>query len=213
MKTFKQFLLEAKQLKEEQDIDGIIGIEGDYTINNGVVDVVGDVLVIDYKKMIKNNIRFGKVSGDFKFWAPDEVKEFVGMPKEVGGDFYCRSNRFDGTPKIKSLEGAPQKVGGDFIVRGCDKLVSLKGGPRVVDGDFNCSVCNLVSLEGSPEKVGGDFDCIKCNNLVSLEGSPKIVGKTFDCSSCYKLSSLDGLSKNIKKIKCDNNLKKFLKDI
>ena len=137
------------------------GIEN-YTINNGLVDVDGDV-DLSGKGLTKLPVKFGNVSGIFN----------------------CQNNQ------LTSLEGAPQSVGGDRFNCNNNQLTSLEGAPQEVGGDFRCYNNQLTSLEGAPQKVVGSFNCNN-NQLTSLEGCPKEVGNTFDCSinNIYRLDFL-----------------------
>ena len=125
------------------------GIEN-YTINNGVVDVNGDVN-LNYKGLTKIPLNFGVVSG--YFWCHNnQLTSLEGCPSGVGGEFWCSYNQ------LTSLEGCPSHVGGDFR---CDdnQLTSLEGCPSHVGGDFWCRDNQLTSLEGCPSHVGGNFSC------------------------------------------------------
>jgi len=118
-----------------------LGIEK-YTIDNGVVNVNGNVRLRLGKSDYKLPIKFGKVSGDFK----------------------CYNN------SLITLEGSPDIVEGDFFCSG-NNLTSLKGSPKKVGGDFDCSKNKLSSLIGCPKYIGGDIICYR-NRIVSLEGIP-----------------------------------------
>jgi hypothetical protein len=101
---------------------------GKWTLNpqTGLVDIRGDFNF--YSQLLRNfkGVRFGVVTGDFKF-AWNILTSLEGAPQEVGGDFVCAFNN------IASLEGAPQKVGGNFSSRS-NRLNSLKGAPQEVGG-------------------------------------------------------------------------------
>jgi hypothetical protein len=133
-----------------------------YTINDGLVDVDGDVNISN-KSLTKLPLKFGKVKGYFDC-SYNKLVSLEGAPKSVNGDFYCYNNQ------LVSLEGAPESVGGNFYCSH-NKLVSLEGAPNSVGGYFYCSNNQLVSLEGAPNSVGGDFYC-QNNKLVSLESCP-----------------------------------------
>jgi len=154
-----------------------------YTINNGLVDVDGDV-DLSGKGLTKLPVKFGNVSGIFNC-QNNQLTSLEGAPQSVGGDrFNCNNNQ------LTSLEGAPQEVGGDFICYN-NQLTSLEGAPQKVVGNFNCSHNQLTSLDGAPQEVGGRFNCNN-NQLTSLEGGPQEVGNTFDCSinNIYRLDFL-----------------------
>ena len=201
LKTYRIFEAKTSGLTQEQEKFLNQHTKGSWKYNSstGLVDVKGDFDVSRQDLVNMNDIKFGKVSGDFDYdrnkltsleGAPREVggdfscsnnnlTSLEGAPQEVGGDFYCSSNN------LTSLKGAPQEVGGNFSCED-SKLTSLKGAPQEVGGIFHCSENNLTSLEGAPQKVGGGFYC-EGNTLTSLEGAPQKVGKGFDCDS-FRLS-------------------------
>ena len=184
MKYIKLF----ENYKSDEEIHLICkkyGIEN-YTINNGVVDVNGDVN-LDDRGLTKIPLNFGVVSGNF-WCSNNQLTSLEGCPSHVGGDFWCSYN------KLTSLEGCPSRVGGDFWCSN-NKLTSLEGCPSRVGGYFRCSNNKLTSLEGCPSHVGGDFWCSN-NKLTSLEGCPSRVGGYFRCSNnpvhnIWKLISSD----------------------
>ena len=123
-----------------------------YTINNGEIDVDGDVDLSECGLIeFSSFIRFGIVKGDF-YCNGNTLTTLKGVPKTVGGNFFCFNNH------LTTLEGAPEKVGRDFICT-YNKLTTLEGSPREVRGDFDCSHNNLTTLEGAPRKIGGAFFC------------------------------------------------------
>jgi hypothetical protein len=111
-----------------------------YDICNGVVHVVGDVIIdtpqnmkagrLQYKQLGRLPFQFGYVSGDFHC-GHIQLDALYGCPSEVGGSFICGGNT------LTSLVGCPSEVGGDFYCND-NKLTSLDG-PKVVGGDFYCS--------------------------------------------------------------------------
>jgi hypothetical protein len=146
-----------------------------YTINNGLVDVDGDVDVSGGTYILPRfPFKFGRVSGSF-FCYYCNLKTLEGSPIEVGGDFVCGYN------DLKTLKGAPQKVGGKFSCN-CNDLISLEGAPSEVGDSFHCHYNKLKTLKGSPREVGDDFDCGD-NNLKTLEGGPIKVGGYFRCEN------------------------------
>src|SRR5574343_815103 len=100
-----------------------------YTINNGLVDVDGNVNLSSWK-LDRLPLNFGKVNRHFD----------------------CSNNNL--TRALGGLEGAPQQVGGYFDC-GNNNLISLKGGPKEVDLDFICHSNKLTTLQGAPKEVGG----------------------------------------------------------
>ena len=191
MKYIKLF----ENYKSDEEIHLICkkyGIEN-YTINNGVVDVNGDV-DLDDRGLTKIPLNFGVVSGDF-WCSNNKLTSLEGCPSQIGDGFYCSYN------KLTSLEGCPSHVGGQFM---CDnnQLTSLEGCPsrvggskRIIRNNFYCNNNKLTSLEGCPSRVGGNFYCNN-NQLTSLEGCPSEIGGVFWCSNnpvhnIWKLISSD----------------------
>ena len=154
------------------------GIEN-YTINNGLVDVDGDV-DLSSKKLTKLPIKFGNVSGHFNC-VNNQLTTLEGAPESVGGDFNCAYNQ------LTSLKGGPQKVGDNFYCSS-NQLTTLEGAPKSVGGIFNCKYNKITSLEGCPESVGGGFYCPD-NQLTSLDGLQETICLYLDCSinNIYKL--------------------------
>jgi len=152
-----------------------------YTINNGLVDVDGNV-DLSSKKLSKLPIKFGVIIGYFSCYD-NQLTSLEGAPQEVSGDFYCHNN------KLTTLEGAPQKVGNSFYCYN-NKLTSLVGAPEKVGKLFNCGNNQLTSLDGAPKFIGSTFYC-NDNKLTSLKGGPQEVSGNFYCSG-NKLTSLEG---------------------
>ena len=164
-----------------------------YTINNGLVDVDGDVdLSAENSKL---PIKFDNVNGSF-YCHNNQLTTLEGAPQLVGGDFYCSNNQ------LTTLEGCPEEVGGDFK---CfrNKITSLKGGPKSVGGYFYCGNNKLTTLEGAPKSIGNTFNC-NDNQLTTLEGAPKSVGGDFDCS-VNKIYKLDFVPKYKEKLHIHRN--------
>ena len=136
-----------------------------YTINNGLVDVNGDVDLrnLNKEELTKLPIKFGIVSGFF-YCSNNHFTSLIGAPQKVGGDFDCYNNI------LISLKGAPQKVGGDFY-GSRNKLTTLEGAPKEVSGNFICRYNQLTSLDGCPQEVGGNFYC-SSNNIYRLDFIP-----------------------------------------
>ena len=169
------------------------GIEN-YTINNGLVDVDGDVDLCN-ENLTKLPIKFGNVSGDF-YCGNNQLKTLEGCPEEVGGDFYCYNNQ------LTTLEGCPEEVGGDFK---CfrNKITSLKGGPQYVSKTFNCGNNQLTSLKGAPKSIGNTFYC-NDNKLTSLKGAEETIYNNIDCS-VNKIYKLDFVPKYKEKLHIHRN--------
>jgi hypothetical protein len=140
-----------------------------YKINGDLsVDVDGDVVLFNDKKLVSIPVNFGKVSGRFNCYN-SRLTSLKGAPREVGGDFWCAGN------KLTSLKGAPLEVGGNFSCYS-NELTSLQGAPREIVGNFDCSHNQLTSLQGAPREVGGHFDALKNPNLKSLDGIGTVYG-------------------------------------
>ena len=116
--------------------------------------------------------------------------------------------RFDAKSKVRSIltvMGKQPTVFEDGTFYGNNlELTSLEGAPTEIVGPvktaFFCCYCNkLPSLQYAPVKVDGSFDC-SVNLLTSLKYSPTSVGCDFECEE-NKLTSLEGIHKQIKKIK------------
>ena len=103
-------------------------IERSYSINNGLIDVEGDVILI--KQVDKLPFKFGKVSGNFNC-SYNQLTNLEGSPNYVGGSFDCSRN------KLTNLEGCPSSVGGNFNCSD-NQLTNLEGSPKEIKGDFNC---------------------------------------------------------------------------
>jgi hypothetical protein len=142
------------------------GIEN-YTINNGVVDVNGDVN-LNYKGLTKIPLNFGVVSG--YFWCHNnQLTSLEGCPSGVGGEFWCHNNQ------LTSLEGCPSGVGGNFRCHN-NQLTSLEGCPSHVGGYFQCNdnpVHNIWKLISSDNKFDSgimdlfnDYDPIREDGII-----------------------------------------------
>ncbi len=97
-----------------------------YTINDGKVDVEGDVNLAYKIKGDKLAIKFGKIKGDFLI-ARNNLKTLEGCPDYVDGTFIASS--------VSNLVGCPREVTGDFMVFHCG-LTSLEGAPDKIGGEF-----------------------------------------------------------------------------
>lgn len=119
--------------KENYDIDS-----GSHKVDvHDYVRIYDDDL-IDGKLPFK----FGKVDGRFAMYGvhavslencPDEVggdfviyenniRDFVGGPRIVGGSFAANVNTY-----LKTLEGSPEKVGKNYSIRTCPALMDVTG--------------------------------------------------------------------------------------
>ena len=143
-----------------------------WSINNGLVDVNGYVILSDIG-LDKLPINFGKVNGGF-YCQNNNLTTLKGSPRYVGGHFWCQDN------ELTTLEEGPIEVGEDFK---CDhnQLTTLKGSPMSMNGSFICNNNNLKTLEYSPRIIGRDFMCNN-NHLVSLSGCPDEIKGDFSFS-------------------------------
>ena len=157
-----------------------------YTINNGLVDVDGDVNLYT-ECLTELPLKFGKVTGYFEC-SNNLLTSLEGAPKTVGGRFDCSSN------KLTSLEGCSEKVGGDFCCKN-NQLTSLKGGPITVGSDYRAFNNKLATLEGAPKVIHGNFNCSD-NRIVNLKGCPDV--DVLYCHSNKLLESLEGSPKKVK---------------
>ena len=130
MKTFKQFLKEAKESSKYKP--GEFGYW--WTVIEGNEDIEGKI----YK-------------GDIDC-SDNNLTSLKGCPKEVKGNFNCYDN------KLTTLKGGPQKVSGIFDC-GSNNLTTLEGAPKEVGCSFDCSSNQLKSLKGMPKKIDGEFNC------------------------------------------------------
>ena len=134
------------------NIEEYFRINGTYSINNELIDVIGHIELI--KNVNKLPFKFGKVSGYFSC-SYNQLKSLEGCPSQVGGDFYCSYNN-----QLTNLEGCPFHVNGNFYCSS-NNLKSLEGSPNYVGGNFNCYNNELKSLEGCPKEIKGIFYCDK----------------------------------------------------
>ena len=124
------------------------GIEN-WSLNNGLVDVRGDV-DLPRKGLTELPLKFGEVTGCFNC-SNNKITSLEGAPKSVGGYFDCNFN------VLKTLEGAPHTVGANFRCE-YNQLNSLEGAPNKVTGVFYCRGNNIRSFEGLVN-ISGDFYC------------------------------------------------------
>lgn len=162
VKTFKQFLKESRLLKEMSDDEIMKWLKKNdylfdhnkYYINNGVVDVNGNVGIIN-KGLQRIEVKFGKILGSFD----------------------CSGN------KLLTLENSPTELklsmGKNGFNCSYNKLTNLKGAPKEIPGSFICRFNNLISLDGCPKEIWGDFDCRNNPRLKSLDGIGKVHGKIY----------------------------------
>jgi len=114
-----------------------------YKINNGVLDVDGNVCLHN-KNLTAIPVQFGYVSGTFHCSA-NKLRNLIGCPHTVGNGFMCSDNI------LETLEGGPNKVRGGYSCY-TNKLTNLIGIAQSIEGYIRCDVRRLESLEGlNPE--------------------------------------------------------------
>lgn len=143
MRYIKVF--EKYQSDEEiHEICNYFGITN-YTINNGVVDVDGDVY-LSHSKLTKLPLLFGSVTGCFNC-RENRLTSLEGCPTSVGKYFDCSDN------KLKSLEGCPTSVGGNFFCN-FNKIIELLWINRI--GNLYCNanpIDNIWNLFRNETKI------------------------------------------------------------
>ena len=77
-----------------------------YKINNGLVDVNGDVDLCN-KQLTELPLKFGEIRGYFSC-SMNELTTLKGCPVRVDDDFYFKRN------KLTKLDYLPEFIGGDF---------------------------------------------------------------------------------------------------
>ena len=157
-KSFKDVYLKYPELTKICKEYGITN----YTINNGLVDVSGNVNLQD-RGLTKLPIKFGKVSGNFNC-SDNQLTSLDGSPTTVGGYFSCMSN------KLITLEGGPKEVGGAFFCNN-NQLISLEGCPS----EFNFIYCKWNPIEVIYDLFGSfhkeyqdslDYNYLRGTNIV-----------------------------------------------
>lgn len=122
-----------------------------YTINDGVVDVNGDVSLYDMG-LLEIPFKFGKVTGNFTC-AHNKLTTLENCPNWVGGHFYCQSN------KLVSIIG-PDYVGGEFFMDTIKEGSKIMGMADIVEysktihviTDYN-NLIKLIKRKDSINKV------------------------------------------------------------
>ena len=99
-----QFLTDENEIREW--LGKNCRINGTVKINNGIVDVDGNVELSRLMDSIK--VKFGTVTGTFACYY-NKLTTLEGCPDTVGRDFLCYSNKL-----LKSLKGCPKEIEGAF---------------------------------------------------------------------------------------------------
>jgi hypothetical protein len=110
-----------------------------YTINDGIVDVDGNVNLPTNENFIKLPLRFGSVSGRFHCDHMGLIT-LEGCPKIVGGDFSCAFN------DLTDLKHSPEEVGKSFVCGYNDEIYNLDGFYTKVGDVFDCRKTPLESI-------------------------------------------------------------------
>jgi len=136
-----------------------------WTLDNGFLNVKGDVRIDALDSVKKLPVKFGRIEGDFIVKNCDD---------------------------LESLEGFPHTVTQDFWVRHCPKIKSLKGSPDVVGRDVWCSHLSIKTPEGIAQKIGGYLSLDHNDRMISLKGCPSKIRQAFYCDHNKSLRSLMG---------------------
>lgn len=144
-----------------------------YTINNGVVNVNGDIRLVDVKlyKLITSKlpITFGEIYGNFDV-SNAEYTTLKGCPKYVGSNFRCLDN----------------------------KLINLKGGPEEVNGNYFCWKNPLTTFDGIAEDINGILYAPYDSNLpllklLSINGLKRIQFDNFTGSDEHIMNTVENI--------------------
>lgn len=159
----------------------------DYTINNGLVDVDGDVN-LQAHKFKELPIQFGSVYGSFKC-GYNKLTTLKGSPINCM-DFSFSQN------EVTSLKYSPEKVNGNF--EGYNNLVeSLEFMPNISKSVI-LSNNSISSLKGCIKNVNGDF-WLNDNNLTNLKYFPNVSGEIIIYNNPFP-EEINDLPKYIEKI-------------
>jgi hypothetical protein len=133
IKTFKSFN------ESKSDIDSICEDYRitNYTIDNGLVNVNGDV-DLSHRELTKLPIQFGQVTGFFDC-SNNQLTSLDGSPHKVH-NFDCSYNN------LTDLAGSPKEVGGGFYCSNNNKLTSLVGAPELIEDIFYCLITPIHSI-------------------------------------------------------------------
>lgn len=177
-------------------------------------DVVGGDFIISDNKLKSLVGGPYSVGGEFDC-SHNGLTSLVGGPKYVGENYVCKNN------DLLTLEGAPEVVNRSFICKE-NQLESLEFSPREVKGYFDCSDNSIKSLVGGPntdnayncqynmlstlEGVPRVVNTLYCgnNHLTTLKGCPEVIYQTLHCGWNRELKTLDGITKKLVTLKCDN---------
>lgn len=116
-----------------------------WKLEDGKINVWGDVYPNSVRLTDKLQLQFGRVTGNFKL-NDSGYYSFVGSPDWVGGSYNA-----SGMSNIISLEGCPKEVMGNFDV-GVTSIKNLEHSPDIVHGWYSAAYCDLLeSIRGVGE--------------------------------------------------------------
>ncbi len=150
-----------------------------YKINNGLVDVDGDVS-LSYHNLTHLPLSFGEISGDFNC-SDNKLTTLKGCPVIVNGYFECWLN------KLTKLDYLPEFIGGNFYSQN-NELKTLDGLEKCwLVGEIYCGfnpISEIFSLfEGKDWNIGEidrlnmlvkDFSIEELNQWLIEEGYEKV---------------------------------------
>lgn len=110
-------------------------IDGEYSINDGIVNVDGNVKLI--KQTTRLPVKFGIISGLFDCGRKN-LTSLIGSPTEAR-NFKCENN------KLTSLVGGPKIIGNSYLCFN-NPLQSLDGVPTEMAGWFAISYSSNLPL-------------------------------------------------------------------
>ena len=169
-------------------------IDGTYTIENGEINVVGNVKL---RGLAQIPVKFGTVDGDFNC-------SFCGLtllnnlPHTITGSLLAAHNKFT------DLTGCSKNVGKDIIMNSNKSLRSLMGCPINVNGTLDLYNCDINNLQGIAENVEKDL-MIGNNKLGNLSYFPNKVGGSADLTDNFILTIDNIINKVVGEINSDNN--------
>ena len=128
--------------------------EGEYKINSDFsLDIYRNIMVKPFD-MCNGRLpfKFGKIDGTI--WLSGlNLETLENSPKEVTGDFVIYEN------KIRNFVGGPEIVGGDFSANVNYNLESLDGSPKKVGKKYSILECRFIKdISGISPEIGGDLE-------------------------------------------------------
>lgn len=139
----------------------------EYTYADGVVNVDGDVLILDTRPLAEQDtqlqVQFGTVTGIFKLQHGGFIS-LTGCPR------HCDTLMLEDLPALETLYGAPETLA-NFHCVACDSLVTLQGLPPIKTKATitHCQkLCSLLGLTSCPA-----LDIWNCQRLAVLSEVPE----------------------------------------